>query len=344
MVNVEELRAYAAGLLKEGKVKAVIGYRQGTAGVLPEPCVITDAAEAGSLVWTPASLHNLSLYLVKDRKAQALSKTPDNRPLGIVAKGCDSRAVAVLLQENFFKREDVVVIGVSCENTGVIDPRKLSAKLKGKVPNKVEFKDNDSYAVTLGGKETVIPAHELMADRCLECREAFPAVHDVMYGEAVKERSYEQPFTAVKEAEKASPDERWAQWEHHFDRCLRCYACRSVCPMCYCPECIVDTINVVVTPDMSAEDKANRIRWCERSSNTAESATYHLTRAIHLAGRCVDCGECERVCPVDIPIRLLNTKLEMESFEMFQYEAGRDITTASLLSSFKDDDPNSFIR
>ncbi|EGV50289.1 hydrogenase [Candidatus Endoriftia persephone str. Guaymas] len=346
MVNVEELRDYAAGLLEQEQVKSVIGFRRGTAGALAEPCTITSAAEAASLVWDPTCLNNLALYLVNDSKQQAAAKTPDNRPVGIVAKGCDSRAVGVLLQENYFKREDVVVIGVSCEGTGVIDPRKLSAKLKGRTASQVEFAGADDFKISMHGdeSETVIPAREILADRCLECRAATPKLHDVLFGEAVEERGFDEPFRAVKEAEKASEDERWATWGRHFDRCLRCFACRSVCPMCYCPECVVDSTTFVITPATSAEEKASRIRWCERSANTSESAVYLLTRAIHLAGRCVDCGECERVCPVNIPLRLLNTKLEMEAFETFEYQAGYDIEQPSLLSSFRDEDPNSFIR
>lgn len=344
MVKVEELRAYAADLLEQNKVKGVIGYRRGSAGMLAEPCVIDNAADAASLVWDPACLNNLALYLVKDRKAQAASKTPDKRPLAVVAKGCDSRAVGVLLQENYFKREDVVVIGVSCEGTGVVDPRKLSGKLKGRTASKIEFDGADSFRVTIGKTESVVPAKDIMADRCLECRTAFPAIRDVLFGENVEQREYATPFSAVKEAQDASEEERWATWEHHFDRCLRCFACRSVCPMCYCPECVVDSTTFVNSPDTTAEEKADRIRWCDRSAGSAESAMYHLTRAIHLAGRCVDCGECERVCPVNIPLRLLNTKLEMEAFEMFEYQAGRDFAQASLLSSFRDEDPNGFVR
>jgi ferredoxin len=344
MVKVEEIRAYAADLLEKGKVRAVVGYRRGTAGALAEPCVVSDAAGVESLVWDAGCVNNLALYLVKDKKAQAASRTPDQRPLALVAKGCDSRAVAVLLQENYFKREDVVVIGVSCEGSGVVDPRKLSAKLKGKSASAIEFVAGDGFKVTVGKTETVVAAREIMADRCLECRAAFPALQDVLFGEPVPQRDYAAPFAAAKAAEGSSEEERWATWEHHFDRCLRCFACRSVCPLCYCPECVVDSTTFVITPETTAEEKGNRIRWCERSANSAESAMYHLTRAIHLVGRCVDCGECERVCPVNIPLRLLNTKLEMEAFEMFEYQAGRDVAQASLLSSFRDEDPNGFIR
>ncbi|MBA1444395.1 MAG: 4Fe-4S binding protein [Chromatiales bacterium] len=363
MVNVEEIRDYAAGLLEKGEVKSVLGFRRGSASAFAEPCTITETGEAASLVWDPTCLNNLALYLVKDRKQQAASKAPDTRPVGIVAKGCDSRAVGVLLQENYFKREDVVVIGVSCEGTGVVDPRKLSAKLKGRTASRVTFAVQGSTSVA-GGRtpgatdgadainvsvygdetETVIPAREVLADRCLECRAAAPALNDVVFGNTVEARDFNEPFHAAKEAERLSEDERWATWERHFDRCLRCFACRAVCPMCYCPECVVDSTTFVVTLGTSAEEKANRIRWCERSANTSESAVYHLTRAIHLAGRCIDCGECERVCPVNIPLRLLNTKLEKEAFEMFEYQAGHDIEQASLLSSFRDEDPNSFIR
>jgi formate dehydrogenase (coenzyme F420) beta subunit len=344
MVNVEQLRAHAAKLLEEGKVKGVIGYRRGSAGMLAEPCIIDNPADAASLIWDPGCVNNLALYLVKDRKAQAASKTPDNRPLAVVAKGCDSRAVAVLLQENYFKREEVVVLGVSCEGSGVVDARKLSAQLKGRTASRIEFDGADGFKVTIGKTESTVPAKEILADRCLECRAPSPALHDTLFGEAVEARAYAAPFAAAKAADAASEEERWATWEHHFDRCLRCYACRSVCPMCYCPECVVDSTSIVITPETSAEDKASRVRWCERSAGSGESAMYHLTRAIHLAGRCVDCGECERVCPVNIPLRLLNTKLEMEAFEMFEYQAGRDPERASLLSSFRDEDPNAFVR
>ncbi|TET24983.1 MAG: hydrogenase, partial [Candidatus Aminicenantes bacterium] len=133
-------------------------------------------------------------------------------------------------------------------------------------------------------------------------------------------------------------------WKEQLDKCIRCYAFRSVCPMCYCDECVVDTINFAVTADTTAEEKAQRIKWVEKSPATSENFVYHLVRAIHLAGRCIDCGECERVCPIDIPLRFLNKKMEKEAKELFDYDAGFDPDQPSLVSCFKDEDPEDFIR
>lgn len=340
MVDVDDIRARAKDLLESGKVRAVLGYRRSSAGAAAEPAFITDAAEAASLVWDPTCLHNLSLYLVNDKKRRAHEHVTDRRPLAMVAKGCDSRAIVVLLQENHIKRQDVVIIGVSCEAGGMADPRKLNRLLEGRAPAAVAF--DASGGVTVGDR--VFAAADVLADRCLECRAAYPAVSDVTFGDKVDERGFTPRFTAVEKVAALPVAERWQFWNGHFERCMRCYACRSVCPMCYCDECVVDSISFIVAPDTTAEEKANRIRWIERSPSTADNAMYHLVRAMHLAGRCIDCAECERVCPVNIPVRLLNNVLEQEAAEMFEYVPGMDPEQASLISSFRDGDPNDFIR
>jgi ferredoxin len=114
--------------------------------------------------------------------------------------------------------------------------------------------------------------------------------------------------------------------------------------MCYCDECVVDTINFAVTADTTADEKAQKIKWLEKSPVLSENFVYHFIRAIHLAGRCIDCAECERVCPLDIPIRFLNKKLEKAAKELFDYDAGFDPDQPSLVASFRDEDPEDFIR
>jgi len=343
MINIKDIRDTARDMLAKGEVRTVIGYRRGSRGMPAEPAFITSPEQADELIWDPTCYHNLSLYLVHDRKIAAHLQKNSGSPIGVVAKGCDARSIVVLLQEHYFKREDVYIIGVSCESTGVLDERKLASRLNGVQPTLAAF-DGDDFVFNTAEGEKRLPAREVMADRCLECRIPFPKEHNLAFGEDKTGRKLDEPFAALTRFEAQGSNERWDIWSHHFDRCMRCFACRSVCPMCYCDECVVDSITFPVSPQTSAAEKADRVRWIERSAMRSENITYLMTRAMHLAGRCTDCGECERACPVNIPIRMLNNKMEREAREKFGYEPGASIGGPSLVASFLDNDPGDFIR
>lgn len=343
MVNLEDLKKEAKAVLKDEKVKYVIGYEKSSNGLMPAPAFIKKPEDVEKLIWGPTCIHNLTRFLTDEKHRKEREKHPDERPVGIIVKGCDSRALVVLLQEKFINREDVYIIGVSCESAGVVDEKKLSKKLKDKKIENIEFGEKDNIIVTTKDGKTKIPASEILAERCLECRANFPVIYDVLLGEKTK-RQPENPFQSVEKIESLSEQERWDFWKEQLSKCIRCYACRSVCPMCYCDECVVDTINFAITADTTAEEKAQKIKWLEKSPVLSENFVYHFIRAIHLAGRCIDCGECERVCPLDIPIRFLNKKLEKDAKELFDYDSGFDPDQPSLVSSFRDEDPEDFIR
>jgi ferredoxin len=126
-----------------------------------------------------------------------------------------------------------------------------------------------------------------------------------------------------------SPTERWKFWTDELSRCMKCYACRSACPMCYCIRCQVEV---------------NQPQWITPEATPMGNMEWHLMRAMHLAGRCVNCGECARACPLEIPINLLTYKTVDSVKDHFGVFAGTSATMESVLSSYKVEDRETFIR
>jgi formate dehydrogenase subunit beta len=124
-------------------------------------------------------------------------------------------------------------------------------------------------------------------------------------------------------------EERWTWWQNELDRCVKCYACRQTCPMCYCAHCTMDV---------------NRPQWVPVASHSLGNFEYHVVRAMHLAGRCVQCGECGNACPVGIPVHLLTMFAEESAVRQFGQRAGHTAKLDYALSTFRPDDKESFIR
>lgn len=292
----EAIRKEAVRLLESGTVTAVIGYRAGRRKGTAMPAIVTSPEKAAELIFSAACVNNLSLYLTKAKKD--VGKTGK---VAIVAKGCDMRALAGLMGESQLKREDVVIIAIAC------------AGVKG------------------SGAATGDPLTRAnIAKKCRECTVHTPQGADLIAGSlpSLPELS---PLEAEELArlEALPPQERWSFWKEHFSRCIRCYACRSICPFCYCEQCLCDR---------------NRPQTVETTPRPAGNMAWHIVRAMHLSGRCASCAECERACPMDIPLNLLNRKMAQELKELYGHEAGLEPKEKGPLAEYREDDDQSFIK
>jgi ferredoxin len=132
-------------------------------------------------------------------------------------------------------------------------------------------------------------------------------------------------FDEVAKLEAMTPDERFAFWQGELSRCIRCNACRDICPACTCEKCVFDN------PQSGVENKA--------ITDSFEEKMFHIIRAFHVAGRCTDCGECSRVCPQDIPLHLLNRKFIKDINGFYgEYQAGAEVGSRAPLVDYTTED------
>ena len=165
MVDEKLLRDAVKKTVARKDVKYVVGYDKGTTGFQAAPTFAFEEKDADKFIFSPICVNNLAVYpMLEDKPPLPRGEEPDSRKIGIVLKGCDSRAIVQIIQEKGLNREDVVIIGIPC--TGVADPKKLKARFPGQIKS-LEIKDeNDNFAVTVDGKTQKILKDELMPDKC----------------------------------------------------------------------------------------------------------------------------------------------------------------------------------
>jgi len=217
MVKLDDIKNKCINLLEKGRVKYIVGYKKSSDSYKSVPAFFEKIEEIDQLVWDPSCVYNLVRFLRDEKKRKEIQKDPDTRPVGVIVKGCDSRAINVLLQEKFIKREDVYILGVACEKSGVIDEKKLVKKFKEKGIKKIEFGKEKNFIITAGEGKATVPAEEILAERCIECNNNTPVVYDELYGEKV-ERFISEPFKSLEKLESVSTEEKWDFWKKELDR------------------------------------------------------------------------------------------------------------------------------
>ena len=150
------------------------------------------------------------------------------------------------------------------------------------------------------------------------------SIYDELIGESADTADADR-FAEVAAIEAMSPEEKFAFFQAELSKCIRCNACRNVCPACSCRKCVFDSTK------FDSAQKAN--------TTSFEEKMFHIIRAFHVAGRCTDCGECSRVCPQGIPLHLFNRKFIKDINALYgEYQAGADADSKGPLTSFTTDD------
>ena len=205
----------------------------------------------------------------------------------VFLKPCDTYSFTELLKENRIARDDVYAVGIPCN--GMKDPETGS-----------------------------------LSERCANCKSKKHVTYDELIGED-GDLLDSKRFDEVARLEAMTADERYAFWQNEFSRCIRCNACRDICPACTCEKCVFDN---------------NKLYTSQKVAQTSfEESLYHIIRAWHVAGRCTDCGECSRVCPEHIPLHLINRKFAKDINEIYgPYIAGSDLETKPPMLTFTEGD------
>lgn len=311
----ERIRESARRLLKEGKVDVFLGYAKGTVAMMNHPVLIRDPERVGELHWDSHCALNLCNYLTKRTER-----------IGIVANGCNSRNIVTHIIENQVKREQLYIVGIPCK--GMIDHRAVSRAVNGREILEVT-EDGTRFSVRGKDFEETFEKKDYLQGNCAVCTHRNPVLYDEMIADPVEEQKDVDPYRDVKKIEAMSSGDKWGFFTRMISRCIRCYACRNACPLCYCPTCFVDE---------------SRPQWVGKSMDPTDTMTFHFLRAYHCAGRCTDCGACERVCPVGIPVRQFTKKLNKDALALFSWEPGLSLDQRPPLDVYRPDDYNDFIR
>lgn len=175
-----------------------------------------------------------------------------------------------------------------------------------------------------------VPCEGKDAERCATCRQRNPVVYDELLWDPVPETEPAKGrFDGVEEIEAMSADERYRYWSDVYSRCIRCYACRNACPVCSCRECYVDMA---------------KTGFQGKYHSLSDNYVFGVTRAFHVGDRCIECGECERACPMGLPILRQTKKIIKDIVELVgDYEAGMAPEGDNYLGAFDLDDKDDFM-
>ena len=305
-------------LLESGRVNSVLGAVP-TRGLLGMAQLARTPEQMDSFSLSPLACPNLLVHLTSEEARLDAARFP----VAVLVRGCETRMLNQILSEGGLRRDRVYVVGLA-HCPGAIDPRRLAAQLPELTGFPEVVIDGEAVIVTDDtGEPARLERNGVVLERCRHCQTHEPLTCDHRFC-LIEDGAWVAPVSAgqdsgVEAIEAMAPAERWTYWRSQLERCMRCHACRDACPLCYCENCILERLQPC---------------WVKRSVDLPENTAYQLLRVMHLVGRCTACGECERACPVDLPLGLMMRKMEAVVGDLYGHRSGLDAEGEHLLSIF----------
>ena len=343
-------------MLEKGVVDAILTpAAQPAKGVMKT--LIADAAKTGAAdPFAPVVPVN-SAKLVS-----WLTAKPSGRPVAMVMRSCEVRALVELVKLKQASLDDVVLIGLDClgryENGDFLKVQQQGGTaesfLEGALAGNTE---TNGFDVTDACKACEYPVADNVDLRLCVVGSGQGALYVEWVtekGQAIREKleleAGEEPAAraeAVDKLTRARVEQRDRQLaafreatgsfkalRDHLAGCINCYNCRVACPVCYCKECVFVT-------DTFRHAGEQFLGWAEKHGALAlptDTLFYHLTRLTHMSALCVGCGQCTSACPNDILLMPLFRSTAEKTQDRFDYLAGRSLDEAQPLAVFHDDE------
>ena len=301
-------------------LELVIGYSPGRLAGRVSPHFITEKKDIEKLVLNSFCINNLASYAYFKSE-----EYKDRGKIGIILKPCDVKSIVQLISEGLLAKDKVYAIVIGC--SGIIDFKKIQKQAGGSRIISVNVNENNVEAMVVD--ETInLELSGLYADKCYSCNisDNPPYFDEFITNSEKLSITGRDNYAVVEQFENRDIAEVYAFWEKEFSRCIRCYACRNVCPLEVCRDRCITQLDMP--------------NWQSQKIDSAEGKFFQQIRVFHLAGRCTECGECERACPANIPIVTMMKKVNKDILRLFDFVPGMDAGAKPPLLTFKNVEKN----
>jgi formate dehydrogenase (coenzyme F420) beta subunit len=343
-------------LLSSGILQALVVPQNTPSKKVAFPVLISDPKKLHADIFAPVLPTSTATIVSKMTKVQ-----PPSKPIGVVMRPCQIRALIELVKLNQASLTNIVIIGVDCPGTFPINTYTEFPEKKTPMQFLLEawMKKSDE-------------AEKYLRSACRVCKDPIPSNADIVlgfYGADIEKEIFVEAHSEVgksilkevsledekeeKNREKAvkeirdEKDKKRAMFlkekdgikgiekiAEFFDKCVNCHNCRQACPICYCKECLFD----------SSVFDAEAYKFLRRAETKGlfkmpnDALLFQLGRMNHMILSCVECGLCEQACPNNIPLMEVFIPVAENTQKEFDYHPGKDTKEKIPMIVYREDE------